>query len=127
MTTATQTLTGTLCVNSLKVECIIGCCDEERQRPRTLVMDVRATCDVHIPAHSDDVNDAVDYEALARCAETVAREGKFHIVEALASAIADTLLAQFPLRTVWIRISKPGAIAQADSCGIELSKESCAQ
>jgi dihydroneopterin aldolase len=56
--------------------------------------------------HSDRLVDAVDYDAIYVTVREVVEGRSFHLLEALAAATAEELLARFPMRRVRVRIAK---------------------
>ena len=83
-----------------------GATDEERARGRTFLYDVRV--EVDDAAFSDRLEDAVDYELVAACVKEVSDRGQFALLETLAAAVADAIVAGFPVRRVRVRVRKPG-------------------
>ena len=55
---------------------------------------------------SDRLADAVDYDAIYRTVREVVEGRSFHLLEALAAATAEELLARFTMRRVRVRIAK---------------------
>lgn len=55
---------------------------------------------------SDRLADAVDYDALNRTVRDVVEQRSFHLLEALGAAVAETVLARFPVRSVRLRLVK---------------------
>jgi 7,8-dihydroneopterin aldolase/epimerase/oxygenase len=82
-----------------------GVLESERREGQTFLYDV--WLDVSDSALSDRIEDAVDYREVARCLREVSEERKFHLLEALAAAAADALVARFPLERVRVRVRKP--------------------
>jgi dihydroneopterin aldolase len=56
---------------------------------------------------SDRLEDAVDYSAVARTVQEVSDARSYDLLEALATAIADELLARFRAERVRVRVTKP--------------------
>jgi dihydroneopterin aldolase len=56
---------------------------------------------------SDRLEDAVDYSAVARAVQDVSDARRYDLLEALATAIADDLLARFQAEGVLVRVTKP--------------------
>ena len=56
-------------------------------------------------ALGDRIEDAVDYRLVADAVREVS-DRRFDLIEALAGAVADTLLARFPLERVRVRVRK---------------------
>ena len=56
--------------------------------------------------HSDRLGDAVDYDAIYRTVREIVEGRSFHLLEALAAATAEELVARFGVRRVRVRIAK---------------------
>ena len=55
---------------------------------------------------SDRLGDAVDYDLLYQTVREVVETKSFHLLEALAACMAETILERFSIRRVKVRISK---------------------
>ena len=58
-------------------------------------------------AASDRIEDAVDYRAVVACVREVSDGRTFRLLEALSAAVADAVLARFPVERVRVRVRKP--------------------
>ncbi len=56
--------------------------------------------------HSDRLGEAVDYDGLYRTVRDVVEGRSFHLLEALAAAAAEEVLARFAVRRIRVRIAK---------------------
>ena len=61
-------------------------------------------------AARDRLEDAVDYRDVAACVREVSDGRAYHLLEALATALADELLARFPVERVSVRVRKPDVV-----------------
>jgi 7,8-dihydroneopterin aldolase/epimerase/oxygenase len=93
-------------LNGLRVFGYHGVYPEEREQGREFVYDIEL--DVGERGISDRLEDAVDYDEVARCVKAVSDAGPYDLLEALASAIADELLRRFKPVSVGVRVRKPG-------------------
>ena len=82
-----------------------GATEEERERGQMFLYDVEL--DVSDAALSDRLEDAVDYEEVAACIRAVSDARQFTLLEALAAAAADEVVARFPVSRVRVRVRKP--------------------
>ena len=85
-----------------------GVLPEERQRGQRFLFDVRL--DVPDAAVSDRLDDAVDYREVVRAVQEVSDGRAFQLLEALAVAVADELLARFPADAARVRVRKPDVV-----------------
>jgi len=68
--------------------------------------------DVRLIAHdaairSDQLADTVDYTKVVACILEVSEGKRFNLIEALAAAVADELIARFPVSRATVRVRKP--------------------
>ncbi len=59
---------------------------------------------------SDDIADTVDYRAVAACVREVSDRAPVQLLETLAAAVADELMARFSPERVRVRIRKPNVV-----------------
>jgi 7,8-dihydroneopterin aldolase/epimerase/oxygenase len=83
-----------------------GVYPEEKQNGQDYLYDVEL--EVGERGASDRLEDAVDYEQIARCVQEVSDSRSFDLIEALAAAIADELLVRFAPERALVRVRKPG-------------------
>jgi 7,8-dihydroneopterin aldolase/epimerase/oxygenase len=81
-----------------------GVGEQERRDGRTFLYDVELG--VGEAGLTDRIEDAVDYRLVAARIKAVSDERRFNLLEALASAVADDLMAHFPLERVRVRVRK---------------------
>jgi dihydroneopterin aldolase len=82
-----------------------GVHEAERRDGQTFLFDV--DFDVDDAPLSDRLEDAVDYSAVAALVREVSEGERFDLIEALAAAVADAVLARFPVDRVRVRVRKP--------------------
>ena len=86
-----------------------GVTPEERAEPQPFEVDVVLRLDLSRAAARDELADTVDYAAVFVLAARIVEGRSFHLLEALAAAIADAVLAAFPVDDVEARVRKPKA------------------
>jgi dihydroneopterin aldolase len=105
---------GTTGLQALRVECIVGIYEHERQARQTVVVDVDLDYDFAPAAASDAIADAVDYDGVATAITDLAHRRGFRLIETMAEESAAMLLAQLPqVRRVRLEIRKPAAVPAA--------------
>ena len=92
-------------VRDLRVFGRHGVHEEERERGQDFVFDVEL--EVGERGTSDRLEDAVDYVEVARAVHEVSDAGRYALIEALASAVADELEARFSPERLRVRVRKP--------------------
>jgi dihydroneopterin aldolase len=82
-----------------------GLLPEERAAGQSFFYDVEL--ETSDGALSDRIEDAVDYREVAELVRVVSDGQRFDLLEPLAAAVADLLLARFDVDRVRVRVRKP--------------------
>jgi 7,8-dihydroneopterin aldolase/epimerase/oxygenase len=81
-----------------------GVLANEQREGQTFLFDLEL--EIAEPA-ADRVEETVDYREVAASVRSVSDRTRFELLEALAAAVADELLASFPVSRVRVRARKP--------------------
>ena len=84
-----------------------GVSDAEREIGQRLVVDLRMDVGESDATLTDRVEDTVDYAEVCQVVALVAQQRSYRTLERLCAAIADRLLEQFGLESVWVKAAKP--------------------
>jgi 7,8-dihydroneopterin aldolase/epimerase/oxygenase len=95
----------TVALRGLRVFGHHGVYEEEREQGQDFLFDVEI--DVGERGSSDRLEDAADYNAVARAVREVSAAQTFNLLEALAVAVADELSTRFDADRVVVRVTKP--------------------
>jgi dihydroneopterin aldolase len=87
-----------------------GVLPEERERGQRFLVDVCFEPQTERAAVSDDIVDAVDYRTVVAVVRSVFEGSAFHLLEALAAALAGALLAELPIAWVEVTVRKPDVV-----------------
>jgi dihydroneopterin aldolase len=102
----------TIHLRGLELPGVHGVYPEERERAQAFRFDV--DLDVGERGVSDRLEEAVDYDEVARCVREVSDRRSFALLEALATAVADELVRRFDAErasvTVWKPEVRPGGL-----------------
>lgn len=82
---------------------------EERLEPQPFDVDLILRGDLSAAAATDDLADTVDYSAVFTLVGEVVEGRSYRLIEALAGAIANAVLAAHPIDDVEVRVRKPKA------------------
>ena len=87
-----------------------GVLDSERAKGQKFIVDCELEVDTKLAIETDDINDAVDYSAVAELINTQIQSEPVNLIEVLANRIATEILKNFLLvKTVEITVHKPDA------------------
>jgi len=84
-----------------------GVLTEEREQGQRFLVDLQLELADRTAGSTDRIEDAVDYRAVVAAVREVSAGRAFQLLEALASSLADELLARFELDRVRVRVRKP--------------------
>lgn len=111
-------------VQGLTVKCVIGVLEWEQAIQQTVVFDLEMATDVAKAAATENLQDAIDYSAVAEAVTTYAQSQSFQLIETLAEKVAALLQDQFSVPWVRIKLSKPGAVKGCRDVGVIIERGS---
>ncbi|HEY0504125.1 MAG TPA: dihydroneopterin aldolase [Lysobacter sp.] len=109
-------------IEGLEIEALIGIYDWERRIRQPLVFDIEMAFDNRIPAASDAIEDTLNYKAVSKRVEEYVGQSDFGLVETLAERVAQIILAEFGVKRVRLKLSKPGAVRGARAVGVTIER-----
>lgn len=119
----TNTHPDTIFLSDLRIETIVGIWDWERKIRQTVSVDLELGADIRRAAKSDDIEDTLNYKKVAKRVQQFVSESEFQLVETMAEKIAETILAEFDVPWLRVRVNKPGAIRGARDVGVLIRRE----
>ena len=119
---ATDSQTDTIFLQDLKVETIVGIWDWERKIRQTVSIDIEMAADVAKAAETDNIEGTLNYKAVAKRVQQFVGDSEFQLVETLAEKLAETILSEFDIAWIQLRVSKPGAIRNARNVGVVIHR-----
>lgn len=111
-------------LNDLEIETIIGIYDWEREVKQKIRIDLQMSADVQAAASTDNIDDTVNYKAVAKRLIQFVGESEFQLVETLAERIAEIVRSEFGISWVKLRVNKPGAVRYAGDVGVIIERGS---
>jgi len=109
-------------ISDLSVRCIIGINEDERREKQDVLVNIALSADLGKAGRSDRFEDTVDYRAIKKEIVRMIENSSYHLVEALAEAIADLCLKHSGVLQVQVRVDKPTALRFARSVGVEITR-----
>lgn len=103
-----------------------GAHEHERLTGIRLAIDADLRLDLQAPGLTDDLTTTVDYPAIYGLIAAIQSGQSFHLLESLATRIADTILAEFPaVAEIRVRVRKfhPPVGGPLDAFEVELARE----
>lgn len=112
----------TVYIEGLCADTVIGVYDWERIVRQTLVLDLTLAGDNRRAAVGDRVEDALDYAAVSGRVLAFVEGSDFRLIETLAERVAELVMREFGVPWLRLRVSKPGAVMQARTVGVEIER-----
>lgn len=106
-------------LEQIKVNTTIGAHAIEQTRPQPLILDVSFTLNIQKAASTDRIEDTVNYSEMTKYIIEETQKTSFHLLESLASFLAQKILEKFPLINVHLKINKPLATKGLANISIE--------
>ncbi len=109
-------------LHDLRVETVIGIWEWERKIRQTVAIDLDMAADIRKAAASDSVDDTLNYKAVSKRVQQFVGESSYQLVETLAENVAATILDEFAVAWVRVKVNKPGAIRGARDVGVLIER-----
>ncbi len=110
-------------IEDLAARCIVGVNPEERRERQDVVLQLELATELGLAGRSDRLEDSVDYKVVKKRVLALVEESRFHLLEALAEAVAAACLQEPRIHEVRVRVAKPGALRFARSVAVELVRQ----
>lgn len=108
-------------IHRLQVETHIGVPDEERAEPQTLWISVWMRPSQDLQGLHDKVENTVDYYAVSLALAELAASKPRHLIETLATDVAEFLLSTYPLQSVDVKVEKR-ILPNADFVAVKITR-----
>lgn len=111
-------------LNDLRIDAVIGVFDWERRMRQTIVFDLEMATDIKKAAESDNLQDTLDYKAVAKRIFSFVGESEFELVETLAERVAELVMQEFDVPWMRLRLNKKGAVRGVRDVGVIIERGS---
>ena len=112
----------TIYLHGLKCQSTIGVWPWEKKITQSLVFDIDLQTDITAAAKSDDLQNALDYQALSQRVCDFTRDNSFDLIETLVERLAALILEEFDVQKVKIKLDKGQAVNQAKHVGVIIER-----
>jgi dihydroneopterin aldolase len=102
-----------------------GVLEHEQHEAQPFQVDVELVLNLQPAAVDDDLTKSVDYGVVFDVTRQIVESTSFRLLEALAEAIAQELLTDFPVQEVGVRVRKPRVPIEGtlDYAGVEVWRQ----
>lgn len=109
-------------IEGLEIEAIIGVYDWEKTTRQIVLIDLVLGQDNRRAASRDQLEDAVNYDTLARRITEFVAGHPFDLIETVAERCAEIVLREFDVPQLSITVRKPGAVDNAAAVGVRITR-----
>lgn len=109
-------------LTDLRIDTVIGIYDWERRIRQTVVFDLEMGADIAAAAASDQIDDALDYKAVAKRVIAFVEASEFQLVETLAERVAGIIRDEFSVPWLRLTLNKAGAVSKAAGVGVIIER-----
>ncbi len=109
-------------VKQLAMTTTIGVYDWEKEIKQSLFLDIEMFGDFSQAGASDMLDDTIDYAAVSSRITSFVEQNSFELIEKVAEAVAELILTEFKPAKVHLTLQKPGAVANAQSVGVAITR-----
>lgn len=111
-------------IRGLQVDAVIGVFEWEKQVRQPLIFDVEMAWDIRQAAATDDLQYALNYQAVAECIEQFVTAKPYQLLESMLEHLSAHLLATFGMPWLSVRVEKPAVVPQARAVGLYIERGS---
>ena len=109
-----------LFIRDLKLDCLIGTFEHEREQKQSLLFNLCLECDLRPAGRSDELSDTVDYFAIRNAVAECVESSAYNLLEKLAEEICARCLLDSKVSGVTLHIQKNGCLEAAAGSAIEI-------
>lgn len=109
-------------IRDLRIDTLIGIYDWERAIRQTLSFDLEMATDIARAAASDQIEDTLNYKAVAKRIIAFVAASDFQLVETLAERVAELVREEFAVSWLRLTINKGGAVRGAKGVGVIIER-----
>jgi len=110
-------------IERLKVQAVVGVFEWERQIEQPLLVDVCLSVDTRQAGLTDELQYAVNYQAVAERITAVIQTRQAKLIETLANLVAEAILTDFvAVQQIALTIRKPLAVTDTAAVGVSIER-----
>lgn len=110
-------------IKDLLARGVIGISDQERAQPQDILFNITIFTNIFAAGLSDNIEDSINYRTIAKKILAYTSSVGRYTVEAVAEDVAKMILEDPKVRSVRVRVEKPGAVRFAKSVGVEIERD----
>lgn len=109
-------------IRDLRIDTIIGIEPEERVRRQPVVLHLDLAADVGRAAATENIDDALNYDALSQRLRAFVEASDFQLIETLSERIAALVIEEFGVPWLRLELRKPEALPGSTDVGVVIER-----
>ena len=109
-------------LRQLRVETVIGIYEWERRIRQPVMIDLEMAADVRRAASTDNIDDTLNYKAVAKRVIAFVEGSQFQLVETLTERVAEIVMGEFHVPWLRLEVNKKGAVRGARDVGVIIER-----
>ena len=110
-------------IKNLRLRTVVGTKEWEREAPQDVIINVEMEFDGSTVAHTDRLQDTIDYKAVKRRIIDVVEGSSFYLLDKLANRVLETVMEEEIVQRATVEVDKPHALRFADSVSVTCSAQ----
>jgi len=112
----------TIFISELRIETRIGIYAQEKQVPQTIQLDIEIGLRGEHAAHSDRIEDTIDYAEVVAAVRKLFAQHHFALLEHAAESIAQLVIGDFGAPWLRVTIAKLSPLAGVKRLGVTIER-----
>ena len=109
-------------LSEMKIDTTVGIWEWEKRIKQQVIIDIEMSADIKKAAATDQIEDTLNYKAVAKSVRKLVEESSFQLVETMAEKISELVIGEHSVSWVKVRVNKPGAIRGSKGVGIIIER-----
>ena len=109
-------------LHGIEANCVVGVWEWEKQITQKIIVDIDVSAGIAASAATDELEDTLNYKALAESVIGMLEESRFQLIETMAEEVAKLVMKDFSVAWIKVRINKGGAVKNVRNVGVEVQR-----
>ena len=110
-------------LSEMKIETTVGIWEWEKRIKQQVIIDIEMSADIKKAAATDQIEDTLNYKAVAKSVRKLVEESSFQLEETMAEKISELVIGEHNVSWVRVKVNKPGAIRGSKGVGIIIERD----
>ena len=110
-------------LSEMKIETTVGIWEWEKRIKQQVIIDIEMSADIKKAAATDQIEDTLNYKAVAKSVRKLVEESSFQLVETMAEKISELVIGEHNVSWVRVKVNKPGAMRGSKGVGIIIERD----